>query len=117
MEKKSVLIPVHRHRLEHAIQIRDENAHKNNNEDGRPTLVYIAQPYKHSDDKIDTRFAYGDHIDLTCLKHPEARFSTKNIEYIGARTIFQSQDHPYCDCVYPQWSVLQNNERKKNKDL
>lgn len=42
---------------------------------------------------------YGQHIALTCRKHPNLRWSTKNIDYIGARSIFYFSDElPECDC-------------------
>jgi len=42
---------------------------------------------------------YGEHIALTCKDHPEARFDTKNIEFIGARAIFgYNRDCEYYDC-------------------
>lgn len=31
---------------------------------------------------------YGQHIKLACRNHPELRWSTKNIDNIGARSIF-----------------------------
>lgn len=37
---------------------------------------------------IDPRYRYGAHIDLTCRLHPHLTWNTKNIDYIGARTIF-----------------------------
>lgn len=40
------------------------------------------------DDRITVHAARGDHIALTCVNHPNMRWSTKNLGYIGARTIF-----------------------------
>jgi len=37
---------------------------------------------------IDPNQEYGKHIVLTCKLHPDLRWSTKNISYIGARTLF-----------------------------
>lgn len=37
---------------------------------------------------IDPTQPYGEHILLTCAEHPELRWSTKNIDFIGARSIF-----------------------------
>jgi hypothetical protein len=51
------------------------------------------------DDVITTKALYGEHIALYCANHPELRWSTKNIDQIGARTIFyNSQDKPECSC-------------------
>ena len=38
--------------------------------------------------RITTKAPYGQHIDLQCVNHPDLRWSTKNIDFIGARTIF-----------------------------
>ncbi len=38
--------------------------------------------------KICKSHPYGEHIALKCVNHPEKKWSTKNIEYIGARSIF-----------------------------
>ena len=40
------------------------------------------------DGRITDKAPYGQHIALYCVNHPEKRWSTKNIECIGARTIF-----------------------------
>jgi hypothetical protein len=40
------------------------------------------------EDTIDPNQPYGQHIDLYCVNHPELRWHTKNIGYIGARSIF-----------------------------
>lgn len=40
------------------------------------------------DDRITKSAPYGQHIALTCRNHPELRWSTKNIMFIGARSIF-----------------------------
>lgn len=40
--------------------------------------------------KIDPAQPWGQHIELTCKNHPDLRWSTKNIDYIGARSIFYS---------------------------
>ena len=37
---------------------------------------------------IDPEQPYGRHISLTCRNHRELRWMTKNIDYIGARSIF-----------------------------
>ncbi len=39
-------------------------------------------------DRIIDSAEYGEHIELTCKKHPDKRWSTKNICCIGARSIF-----------------------------
>lgn len=55
------------------------------------------------DDRIDQRYEYGQHIALTCLNHPDKRWSTKNIAPIGARSLFYNlmsvpDMGPECDC-------------------
>jgi hypothetical protein len=48
---------------------------------------------------IDPEQPYGQHIALTCKNHPELRWSTKNIDYIGARSIFYfSENVAECSC-------------------
>lgn len=37
---------------------------------------------------IDPDQPYGEHILLKCAKHPWLRWHTKNIDFIGARTLF-----------------------------
>ena len=44
--------------------------------------------------KIVAWAEYGRHIQLKCKIHPEFRFNTKNLDCIGARTIFGFG----CDC-------------------
>jgi hypothetical protein len=39
-------------------------------------------------DKIVDSAEYGQHIALTCVNHPDKRWSTKNIAPLGCRTIF-----------------------------
>ena len=53
-----------------------------------------------TDDRIDDRYKWGQHIPLTCVNHPDLRWSTKNIGYIGARSIFYTswQVAPECAC-------------------
>lgn len=42
---------------------------------------------------------YGQHIAVTCKRHPDLRWSTKNIAPIGARSIFYvTDDQPECSC-------------------
>jgi len=45
------------------------------------------------DQRIVPWASYGEHIDLMCSKHPDKRWSTKNILYIGARNIFYNLMH------------------------
>lgn len=50
-------------------------------------------------DRIVESKLYGEHISLYCVNHPHLRWSTKNIDCIGARTIFySSKDLPECNC-------------------
>jgi len=41
-----------------------------------------------AENTIDPEQPYGAHIALTCVHHPELTWTTKNIDYIGARSIF-----------------------------
>lgn len=50
---------------------------------------------------IDDSQEYGSMIALTCKNHPELTWRTKNIDYIGARTIFfhlSENLYQECDC-------------------
>jgi hypothetical protein len=51
-------------------------------------------------DTIDPSQPWGQHIALTCKNHPDLRWSTKNISYLGARSIFYTswQTAPECAC-------------------
>lgn len=50
-------------------------------------------------DVITDKAEYGAHIALYCINHLELRWSTKNIDYIGARTIFfDSRTGLECSC-------------------
>ena len=53
--------------------------------------------------RINAQKPYGQHIDLFCVNHPNKRWSTKNIDGIGCRTIFYNLGRdpnmgPECDC-------------------
>lgn len=59
---------------------------------------------------IDPNQPYGQHIALTCKNHPELRWSTKNIDFIGARSIFYfSQTKAECDCSARDLIVMKEN--------
>jgi hypothetical protein len=51
---------------------------------------------------IDPTQPEGQHIQLTCKNHPELRWFTKNIDFIGARSIFYDFDDngstKECEC-------------------
>ena len=52
-----------------------------------------------ANETIDPSQPWGEHIDLTCKNHPDKRWSTKNIDYIGARSIFyRGEWGTECDC-------------------
>lgn len=52
------------------------------------------------DDRIDKTKERGVHISLRCKNHPNLRWSTKNIGWIGARSIFfASSNFP----TRPEW--------------
>ena len=40
------------------------------------------------DNRICENIPYGNHITIKCIHHPEKKWFTKNILYIGARSIF-----------------------------
>ena len=40
------------------------------------------------DSRICHNSPYGQHIKITCVNHPEKKWSTKNIICIGARSLF-----------------------------
>lgn len=54
--------------------------------------------------RIVAHAEHGQHIDLTCVNHTTLLWSTKNILYIGARTIFFNLNNDRemmgkeCDC-------------------
>lgn len=56
------------------------------------------------DHKICWRHEYGVHIPLKCKKCSE-RFTTKNIDYIGARSIFRDYSKEY-EGLDPQSHIL-----------
>lgn len=48
---------------------------------------------------IDPSRPYGAHITLTCKNHPTLLWSTKNIDFIGARSIFVAgPEYGECSC-------------------
>ncbi len=63
-----------------------------------------------SDGRITKKAPYGRHIGLTCVNHPDLKWSTKNIDYIGARTIFFNLDYipgiVECDCPAKNLRVI-----------
>lgn len=55
------------------------------------------------DNRITTHAEYGQHIVLTCVNHPDKRWSTKNIAPLGCRKIFYNLHNipdmgPECYC-------------------
>lgn len=56
---------------------------------------------------IDPSQPDASHIDLYCVNHPDLRWFTKNIECIGARSIFFNPDQgPECACSILDLRVL-----------
>lgn len=53
-----------------------------------PVTLAEAFAYAQKDGRIVPWAVYGEHISLRCRNHPDLRWSTKNIQYIGARSIF-----------------------------
>ena len=47
---------------------------------------------------IDPSQPWGQHIALTCVNHPDLRWTPKNISHIGARHIFFAGDGGECAC-------------------
>jgi hypothetical protein len=60
---------------------------------------------------IDPKVPYGRHIPLTCENHPHLRWSTKNIDYIGARSIFYFGSEPECKCSARFLRPLREDEK------
>lgn len=57
-------------------------------------------------DTIDPNQPWGQHIALTCKNHPDLRWSTKNISYIGARSIFYNPAQgEECSCTIAELIV------------
>jgi hypothetical protein len=55
--------------------------------------------YVQQHDTIDPSQPWGQHIKLTCKNHPDMTWHTKNISYIGARSIFYTGEWgTECDC-------------------
>ena len=65
-----------------------------------PTTLEQASEYAAKNGRIVAFAPYGQHIALTCKNHPSLRWNTKNIGYIGARSIFFNFDNNgrECDC-------------------
>lgn len=60
---------------------------------------------------IDKTRPEGAHIPLTCINHPDMRWFTKNIDYIGARSIFfDSFTDKECDCSISDLRVVPTNK-------
>ena len=53
-----------------------------------PTTIEESFAYARKDGRIVAWAPYGQHIELTCRNHLNLRWSTKNIDGIGSRTIF-----------------------------
>jgi hypothetical protein len=67
-----------------------------------PKSLDEAWAYAAKNDRIVPWAPYGQHISLRCKQHPDLRWSTKNIQYIGARSIFYDlmgeSNQPECRC-------------------
>jgi hypothetical protein len=60
---------------------------------------------------IDPDQPYGQHIMLTCRNHRELRWNTKNIDFIGARSIFFASGRTgaiECDCSARDLEVVKD---------
>lgn len=65
----------------------------------------IAGKEENDKDTIDLRFSWGDHITIVC-DQCGARYSTKNIGRIGARSLFGSE----CSCPFDRLRVMTDKE-------
>ena len=64
-----------------------------------PTTLEEGYKYAQINSRIVPWAPYGQHIGLTCKNHPELSWSTKNISYIGARSIFYDyRGQSECGC-------------------
>ena len=73
------------------------------------------------DNRIITTVQYGEHIELRCKNHKDLRWSTKNIDHVGARSIFFSSNwtnrgtwHKECDCPFSDLEVVDKKNLVKN---
>ena len=71
--------------------------------------------------RIDDSQPAGEMIELTCINHSDLRWMTKNIDFIGARSIFYTgkvdnvgyfPDVPECDCSIKYLAVVVSSEVK-----
>ena len=62
------------------------------------------------EDRIVTHAPYGEHIPLTCRNHRHLRWPTKNISFIGARTIFFDL---MGECHAPEGSTIDDRESER----
>jgi hypothetical protein len=53
--------------------------------------------------RITDRAQYTDHVTLVCKNHPAKHWHTKNIDYIGARSIFFSGEDTTVVPFAPSW--------------
>lgn len=58
---------------------------------------------------------YGDKITLTCKNHPTLRWRTKNINHIGARTLYFDGPGEECDCPLKELVAIPPEEQKCDK--
>lgn len=61
-----------------------------------------------NDGRITDKAPYGQQVELTCKNHPDLRWSTKNIDGIGCRTIFFTTiGKPECGCSVRELIVVE----------
>jgi hypothetical protein len=75
-----------------------------------PNCIEERQKYRdrlQRDHTIDPAQPIGKHIKLTCKRHPGLFWTTKNIDYIGARSIFfaSGAGQTECDCSVNELTV------------
>lgn len=66
------------------------------------------------DSRITAKEKYGVHISVVCSKHPENKYSTKNISHIGARNIFHCGGD---DCICPASDLVVDPVYYKQADV
>lgn len=76
------------------------------------------------DERMTDMYPDTGHIPLRCKNHPEKRWSTKNIGFIGARSIFYARGWGYgddanmgheCDCSMRDLEIVPPTEGDKHE--
>lgn len=64
--------------------------------------------------RICDKCEWGKHISLTCKNHPNLKWSTKNIDDIGCRSIFYFSPELGPECSCPASDLVHIHENKPN---